>query len=106
MVRAWAEGCASIQPHHIVDHPHGIAAALLRGNPGGCYPYVYEIVRDSRGTMSSVSEAEIREAKDLLYACENLHCGYEGAATVAALRNLAASKTVGPSDVVLLNLTS
>jgi threonine synthase len=105
MAHAWAEDCATIAPHHIVERPQGIAAALLRGNPSGCYPYVYDIVRASNGSMSSVTEAEIREARDLVIGREGVRCGYEGAATVAALRNLAATKRVGASDVVLLNLT-
>lgn len=106
MVQAWREGSDTIAPHHVVEHPQGIAAALLRGNPSGSYPYVRQIVRDSGGTMASTTEEEIRAAKDLLQTSENLCCGYEGAATIAAVGKLAAAGTIGASDVVLLNLTS
>jgi threonine synthase len=105
MARAWDDGCSSIQPRHVVREPRGIAAALLRGDPGACYPYVHDIVRESRGAIVSVTESEIRDARDLVTECEGVRCGYEAAATVAALRTMAASGVVGISDVVLLNLS-
>jgi threonine synthase len=105
MARAFAESAPEILPHHIVHNPNGIAKAILRGNPSGCYPYVYEMLRDTDGTAVVVNEEEIREARALLVEHEGLDCCYNSATTIAALRKLAADGTVGRDDCVLLNLT-
>jgi threonine synthase len=105
MARAFSEGSSEILPHHIVHNPDGIAKAILRGNPTGCYPYVYEMLRDTGGTAVVVTEEEIREARALLVAHEGIDCCYNSATTVAALRKLAADGAVSRRDCVLLNLT-
>lgn len=105
MSRAFAEDAPEIRPHHIVDNPDGIAKAILRGNPSGCYPYVYEMLKKTDGTAVVVTEEEIREARALLVAREGLDCCYNAATTIAALKKLAADGTVGRDECVLLNLT-
>ena len=82
-----------------------IAKAILRGNPSACYPYVYDCVRESGGTIVSVSETEILEARESLRELEGLDEGYCGSATLAAVTRLAACGLIDRRDTVLLNLT-
>jgi threonine synthase len=105
MVTAFEEGSAEILDRHIVPNPSGIAKAILRGNPTHCYPYVYTMVNESGGTFVSVSEGEILDAQAQLRELEGIDCGYCGAATIAAIRKLAAKRTIGADETVLLNLT-
>jgi threonine synthase len=105
MVKAYEDGSPVIRAEHVFSQPTGIATALLRGDPSECYPYVYEIVRASRGAMLSVSEGEIRAGRDRLREIEGVDCAYAAATTVAALAKLVQRGAVGPRDTVLLNLT-
>ena len=65
MVSAWNDGAEAIRPQDIVERPAGIASAILRGNPTRAYPPVRRIVLDTGGTMVAVSEADIRNARDV-----------------------------------------
>ena len=105
MVTAYEEGSPVIRDHHIVRNPTGIAQAILRGDPSGSYPYVYEMVQESGGTFVRVSEAEILEAQARLKELEGLACGYCGAATIAAAAKLAQQGQLRSEETVLLNLT-
>lgn len=105
MVKAFEEGSPVIQEHHIVRNPQGIAKAILRGNPVASYPYIYQLVRETKGTFVSVTETEIKEAKALLFELEKIDCGYTAATTIAALKKLAHQKILPPEEGVLLNLT-
>ena len=105
MVSAFEDGSPEILEHHVVPNPTGIAKAILRGNPMQCYPYVYSMVKESGGTFVRVSESEILEAQARVRELEGLACGYCGAATIAALGQLAARDAIGSGDTVLLNLT-
>ncbi len=105
MVRAYEEGSLEIEERHIVHNPAGIAKAILRGDPSGCYPFVHDAVRESGGTFVAVSESEILEAKARLKEMEDLDSGYCGSATVAAVAKLAARGRIPRQDTVLLNLT-
>src|SRR5581483_748360 len=62
MVRAFEDGSPVIRPGDIVERPTGIATAILRGDPSRAYPYVREIVLESRGRFVAVAETEIRDA--------------------------------------------
>src|SRR5262249_37406404 len=105
MVMAFHEGATEIKEHHIFHNPTGIAKAILRGNPSGCYPYVNSIVRESGGTMVGVSEEEIVVARERIRRLDDIETGYCGAATVAAVTQLASRKLIPSTDTVLLNLT-
>jgi threonine synthase len=105
IVDAFQEGSSTILPHHIVEQPRGIAEAILRGNPSGCYPYVYRMLRETNGLAVKVSETEILGAQRQVLEMEGVACCTDAATTVAALARLAAQGVVAPSDVVMLNLT-
>lgn len=105
IVRAFEEDCPAVREHHIVRDPDGIAKAILRGDPSGCYPYVYEMLKATNGHAVSVTEAEIRDAQTQLERFENLSCGITAATTIAALQKLATRGVVQREDCVLLNLT-
>ncbi|HJP67191.1 MAG TPA: pyridoxal-phosphate dependent enzyme, partial [Actinomycetota bacterium] len=56
IVRAFERGLPSIPDELVVQNPQGIAEAILRGDPRGCYPYVYSMLTETGGTAVSVSE--------------------------------------------------
>jgi len=90
MVKAFQEGSPEIEERHVFHHPTGIAKAILASNPSDSYRFVNSIVRESGGTMLSVSEAGILNARDRLRRLDGIDTGYCGAATVAAVASLAA----------------
>lgn len=105
MVHAWEEGSTTIQPHHIVKRPTGIAEAILRGNPTKAYPIIREIVVESSGTMNSVNDAEIREAQALVLEDEGIKICPSAATAVAGLIKLAKSSDALADQKILVNLT-
>ncbi|MEP7344108.1 MAG: pyridoxal-phosphate dependent enzyme [Gemmatimonadaceae bacterium] len=105
LVNGFEEGSPTLLPHHIVERPTGIAHAILRGNPSGCYPYVYRMLLETNGLAVRVSEGEILAAQQQVLELEGVTCCTDAATTVAALRKLAANGTVGRKEVVMLNLT-
>jgi threonine synthase len=105
IVNGFEEDSPTLLPHHIVENPSGIAQAILRGNPSGCYPYVFRMLKETNGLAVRVSECEIRQAQRQTLELEGVTCCTDAATTVAALRKLAAAGTVRRTDVVLLNLT-
>jgi threonine synthase len=72
MVQAWDEGSDKILPHHIVQRPHGIAEAILRGNPSRVYPMIRSITIESGGTMMAVKDEEIRAAQAMVLEDEGI----------------------------------
>ena len=105
IVRGVERDLPALPDELVVDEPHGIVPAILRGDPRGCYPYVYRMLKESGGTAVSVSEWEILAARDRLHEDEGLTCGLAAATTIAALKKLSERGLVGTEDRVLLNLT-
>jgi threonine synthase len=105
MVQAWEENSPSIEPHHIVKRPHGIAEAILRGNPSRVYPIIREIVIESGGTMIAVTDDEIREAQAWVLKDEGIKICESAATAVASLAKLAKSDTELAEQKILVNLT-
>jgi threonine synthase len=105
MVQAWEEGSETIQPHHIVKRPEGIAEAILRGNPTKAYPIIREIVVESGGTMNSVTVSEIRAAQQLVLEDEGIKICASAAAAVAGLIKLAKDNDALSDQKILVNLT-
>jgi threonine synthase len=88
MVQAWKEESDSIQPHHIVYQPKGVAEAILRGNPTKAYPIVRDVVMKSKGDMCAVDEQQIHQAQNWIFEDEGLSVCPASAATIAALMKL------------------
>jgi threonine synthase len=105
MVQAWDEDSPTIQPHHIVKRPAGIAEAILRGNPTRAYPIIREIVIESGGTMIAVTEDEIREAQAFVFEDEGIRICPAAATAVAAIAKLAKRDSALAGQKILVNLT-
>jgi threonine synthase len=105
MARAFAEGSATIQPHHIVRRPSGIAEAILRGDPTRAYPHVRTIVIESGGGFVSVNEAEIREARRMVEELEGVSPCFSSSTAVAGLIKQVRGGAFPKREAVLVNLT-
>jgi threonine synthase len=105
MARAFQDESDSIQPHHVVKRPSGIASAILRGDPTQAYPYIRAIVNESDGTIIAVSEAEIRASRRMLEEREGLRPCFSAACAFAGLARMRREGFVGATDRVLVNLT-
>ena len=105
IVRAFQAGSPVIRPDDIVHHPRGIATAILRGDPSRVYPYVREAVRASGGTMTAVSEREIREFRAMVEEEEGISPCFTASTAVAGLARLVREGGIGRRDTIMLNLT-
>ncbi len=105
MARAFEEGSDAILPRHIVERPHGIAEAILRGDPTRVYPYVRAMVLESRGGFAAVTEMEIRDARKLVEDCEGASPCFSAAAALAGLVKLVRAGNFPTKETVLVNLT-
>jgi threonine synthase len=105
MVHAWRDGSEKILPQHKVMNPHGIAEAILRGDPTRAYPHVRRIVVESQGDFESVSETEIREARSMVEALEGLTPCFSASTAVAGLIKQLRRGVFPVEDTVLVNLT-
>ena len=105
MVRAFRDGSPVIRPSDVVRKPTGIAEAILRGDPTKAYPHVREIVLESGGTFTAVSEADIREARRMVEELEGLSPCFSASAALAGLIRLVRSGDFPVKDTVMVNLT-
>ena len=105
MVSAFEAGSEVIRPEDVVKRPHGIASAILRGDPTRAYPYVRKIVMESGGTFVSVSESEIRDARRTVEELEGVSPCFSASTAVAGLVRLAKKGAVPADHTVLVNLT-
>jgi threonine synthase len=105
MVHAWEEDCDTIQPHHIVANPKGIAKAILRGDPTGAYPHMRRIVQDTKGSFVAASEQEIREARQMAEQLEDISPCFSASTALAGIIKSVRSGKISPDDTVLVNLT-
>jgi threonine synthase len=105
MVNAYREGAATIQPHHIVPRPRGIAEAILRGDPTRAYPLVRGIVVESGGDFVSVSDDEIRQARRMVEEMEGALPCFSASTAVAGLIKQVRNGSFPVKDTVMINLT-
>ncbi|MFF7636238.1 pyridoxal-phosphate dependent enzyme [Kitasatospora sp. NPDC008050] len=105
MAEAWREGRAELTEDDVVQHPTGLARAILLGDGRATYPYMRDIAAASGGGIVSVSQDELVQARTMLRELEALDVCHSSAATIAALRNEAAAQRITPDQVVLVNLT-
>lgn len=105
MVAAWDDDSEHIRAEHIVSRPSGIADAILRGDPTRTYPYIRQIVKDSGGEFSKVSETEIREAQRMAEELEGVSPCFSASTALAGLIKLVRDGSFPRNDTVLVNLT-
>ncbi|MFE5583107.1 pyridoxal-phosphate dependent enzyme [Kitasatospora sp. NPDC056531] len=105
MAVAWREGRAELTEDDVIEHPTGLARAILLGDGRATYPYMRDIATESGGSIVSVSQDELVQARTMLRELEGLDVCHSSAATIAALRNEAAAQRITPDQVVLVNLT-
>jgi len=109
MVAVQATGCAPIvrawEQHRETAEPIQNAATTASGlrvpAPLGDF-LILRMLRETRGTAVAVSDAEMLAAGRELAAAEGIYAAPEGAATVAAIRKLAAAGWVQPDESVVL----
>jgi threonine synthase len=79
-----AEGSAPLVEGHPIEHPETVASAIRIGNPVR-WEDAMAAATDSRGSIRTVSDAEILEAYRLLAYREGMFCEPASAASVAGL---------------------
>jgi threonine synthase len=79
-----AEGAAPLVTGERVEKPETVASAIRIGNPAR-WEEAMTAMRDSRGGVSAVSDAQILDAYRLLAAREGIFCEPASAASVAGL---------------------
>ena len=98
IVKAWEEGATEATPW---QDAHTIAGGLRVPQAIGDF-LILEAIRKSNGAAIAVTDDAIREAMQLLPTTEGLLTCPEGAATVAALKQLVMNKMIDPSERVVL----
>jgi len=79
-----AEGAAPLVTGERVEKPETVASAIRIGNPAR-WEEAMTAMRDSRGAVNAVSDAQILDAYRLLAAREGIFCEPASAASVAGL---------------------
>ena len=98
IVKAWEEGATEATPW---CDAHTIASGLRVPQAIGDF-LILEAIRKSNGAAIAVTDAAIREAMQLLPTTEGLLTCPEGAATVAALKQLVANGMIEDAERVVL----
>ena len=98
IVKAWEDGAAEATPWH---HAQTVASGLRVPQAIGDF-LILEAIRKSNGAAIAVTDEAIREAMQLLPTTEGVLTCPEGAATVAALKQLVSKGMVEPSERVVL----
>lgn len=105
MVKAYEANSAVIREKDIITHPHGIAEAILRGDPTQVYPYMYSVINSSGGCFVSVNEQSIRDMQSMLKATEGIDACYASSTALAAAQELRNRNWLDPEEVILVNAT-
>ena len=98
IVKAWEEGATEATPWR---DAHTVASGLRVPQAIGDF-LILEAIRKSKGAAIAVTDEAIREAMALLPTTEGLLTCPEGAATVAALKQLVSNGMIGTSERVVL----
>ena len=111
MSGAQAEGCSPVAHAYGAGweickpvRPQTIAKSLAIGNPADG-PYALELARRSGGSVSAVSDDEVREGIRLLAETTGIFTETAGGVTTATLRKLAQSGEIDPGERVVLLIT-
>ena len=97
---AWAEGSMNFRP----QRPNTIAKSLAIGNPADGY-YSLVQLRDTNGACASVSDDEIVAGMKLLAETEGIFGETAGGVTIASVKQMAASGTIDPDELVVAFIT-
>lgn len=97
---AFAAGTATVTP----VKPQTIARSLAIGSPADGR-YALGVVRETRGTVTAVSDGEIVEAMRLLAETEGIFTETAGGVTIGVLRTLASAGVFRTDDVVVAYVT-
>jgi threonine synthase len=89
--------------YHAVSHPETLATAIKIGDPVS-WPKALREVSCSGGVVEKVSEQEIADAKAVIGRC-GIGCEPASAATLAGIRKLTASGSIGAGADVVAILT-
>ncbi len=84
--------------------PDTIAKSLAIGNPADG-PYAIELARQTAGTITDVSDAEIKDGIRLLAETTGIFTETAGGVTTATLRKLAEAGAIGADERVVLVIT-
>ena len=98
IVKAWEEGKTTAE---LWQDAHTIASGLRVPQAVGDF-LILEAIRKSKGAAVTVSDAAIKQAMQLLPSTEGILTCPEGAATVAALKQLVTNGTIKSTDQVVL----
>jgi threonine synthase len=108
---AQADGCSPVARAYADGHevcrpvkPDTIAKSLAIGTPADG-PYALDLARSSGGSVSSVSDDEIRDGIRLLAETTGVFTETAGGVTTATLRKLAESGELGSGDRVVVYIT-
>jgi len=111
MSGAQAEGCSPVAQAYEAGwdickpvRPETIAKSLAIGNPADG-PYALELARTSGGSITSVSDDEIREGIRLLAETTGIFTETAGGVTTATLRKLAEAGQIDSDERVVLLIT-
>jgi len=98
IVKAWDEGKSTSE---MWTNAATAASGLRVPKPYGDY-LILDILKNSRGTALAVTDKEILEATRHWARIEGIFAAPEGAASLAAYRNLLGSGFFAPDDIVVL----
>jgi len=103
IVRAYEDGRETFDPSYAVSDPKTFVSTLANGNPAFSYPYVRKVIKETGGLVEEVSEAEIRNAIDLIEEQEHLLCEPAAATALAGLIKCLGQGKIEKESVILLN---
>ena len=105
MADAWQAGRDVLTDDDVVANPYGLASAILLGDGRATYPYMHRIATDTGGSIVSVSQRALVEARQWIREHEGIEACYSSSATIAAVDQEARADRLGSDDIVLVNLT-
>ena len=108
---AQAEGCSPIAQAFAAGRdfiapvkPDTIAKSIAIGNPADG-PYALDVARQSGGSITAASDAEIVSAIKLLAETEGIFTETAGGTTIAVLKKLAESGKIHPDETTVAYIT-
>ncbi|KTD50910.1 pyridoxal-phosphate dependent enzyme [Legionella quateirensis] len=104
MCLSYTEGADEIIESYIPEDPVGSAKAILRSNPKKSYPYVKQVVDETKGCFCMVTQDEIEHSFNFL-AKKYVNACHTSAATVAAFEKLKNTGWIQPGDRCVAMLT-